>query len=73
MAYHVNDDIPTKITMVHRDSCKEAQVRTKLPQNGKWYEYLPRNNSKDEALEIAHSTGRLADTPRNARIATPSQ
>ena len=40
MAYHVNDDIPTKITMVHRDSCKEAQVRTKLPQNGKWYEYL---------------------------------
>ena len=60
MAYHVNDDIPTKITMVHRDSCKEAQVRTKLPQNGKWYEYL---NSKDEALEIAmvhHSTGRYA-------------
>ena len=25
MAYHVNDDIPTKITMVHRDSCKELR------------------------------------------------
>lgn len=55
MVYHVNEDKPTNKATVHKSSCKHAQKRTKLTRNGRWYEYL---NSRDEAVEVAHSTGR---------------
>ena len=64
MAYHVNEDKPANKATVHKDGCDDVQVRTKLPKNGKWYEYI---NLRDEAMEVARNTGRRVKKCANCK------